>query len=485
MRYSNLSCAACIFLTVFLLGGLFALPCHGQTTKWVAQTGGSDANDGNTEATAYATLQFAIDNSTSGTAGTPSVINVKDGTYGITGQSNQDNYATAILIEDLDYLTIQAVSGHEPVVKPVTEGNIVSISIDNCDHLVIDNIDSDQTVAQFDNWHVFDSDDLTVRNSTFEGGEDGIDFNTSLTTALIESNAFLDINTGSGDEVLDFTDASYSDIVIQDNLFENTYRQTTIYPPGGSTASGFVIRRNMMDGTTSQEAIRLIGAADVTVENNVIMNSMQQGIYIDSGCSDINVWHNTFFNNDQEDGGNGEIRTKVTTADIVIKNNIIYGNGVNPAFETSAASLPGEDYNLVFNTVDGSFAFGPNTMTGTNPLFVNTTAGSEDLHLQVASPAIDAGTDLGVTDDKDQAPRPSGSDPDMGAYEYQQGFNIDDYCDPCGDWKNHGEYVSCVAHAVNEAVENGDITEEEGDEIVSEAAESDIGKKGYTPPGCD
>jgi hypothetical protein len=39
-----------------------------QTTKWDDQNYGSDANDGNSEATAYATLQFAIDNSMSGTS---------------------------------------------------------------------------------------------------------------------------------------------------------------------------------------------------------------------------------------------------------------------------------------------------------------------------------------------------------------------------------------------------------------------------------
>jgi len=57
-------------------------------------------------------------------------------------------------------------------------------------------------------------------------------------------------------------------------------------------------------------------------------------------------------------------------------------------------------------------------------------------------------------------------------------------CDPCFDWRNHGEYVRCIAHAVNDLTEQGHLTEEEGDEIVSSAARSDIGKKGHTPPEC-
>ena len=49
---------------------------------------------------------------------------------------------------------------------------------------------------------------------------------------------------------------------------------------------------------------------------------------------------------------------------------------------------------------------------------------------------------------------------------------------PCNDdgWKNHGKYVRCVAHESEEFVFQGDITEEEGDALVSEAAQSQCGK---------
>ena len=57
-------------------------------------------------------------------------------------------------------------------------------------------------------------------------------------------------------------------------------------------------------------------------------------------------------------------------------------------------------------------------------------------------------------------------------------------CDPCFPWKNHGEFVRCVAHEVEALVTAGLITEEEGDALVSSAAQSDIGKKWYTPPEC-
>ena len=103
---------------VFACIAISALPLQAETTKWVDQSEGNDVNDGDTEATAYATLQKAIDSSVTGTAATRSIINVKNGTYGITGQTNQGGFATAILISGLDYLTIHAVPGHSPEVKP-------------------------------------------------------------------------------------------------------------------------------------------------------------------------------------------------------------------------------------------------------------------------------------------------------------------------------------------------------------------------------
>ncbi len=411
-----------------VLGTLALSPAIGQTTKWVDQAAGSDANDGNTEATAYAGLQFAIDNSTSGTAGTPSVINVKDGLYQTAGQV-ACSFTAGIVVRDLDYLTIQAVPGQEPVAQP-TSGT--SLSIENSTHIIIDNLDLDGSLAGFDRMHVCFSGDVTLKNSTVEFGVDGIDVETSHTGFLAENNVFSAL---TGDAV-DFSDGAYQDITIQDNTFTaNNRRPILIRNLGSLPIGGFIIRRNISFGTNNQEAFRLIGVDDVLVENNVIMNSFQQALYIDTfvstgtPSSNITVRHNTFFNSDQECFPavcNGEIRVKVFGADIIIQNNILVANGSNPVFETTAASLPGEDFNLIFNDTS-AFLYGANTIFG-DPLFVSTTPGSEDLRLTAASPAIEAAPDLGVTDDKDQGvrPAPAGTDPDMGAYE----FAPPEVCDP-------------------------------------------------------
>lgn len=58
-------------------------------------------------------------------------------------------------------------------------------------------------------------------------------------------------------------------------------------------------------------------------------------------------------------------------------------------------------------------------------------------------------------------------------------------CDPCFVWRNHGEYVRCVAHDAQIMVEQGLLSEDEGDHIVNQAAQSDVGKRGFVPSGCE
>lgn len=50
-------------------------------------------------------------------------------------------------------------------------------------------------------------------------------------------------------------------------------------------------------------------------------------------------------------------------------------------------------------------------------------------------------------------------------------------CDPGAEWKNHGQYVRCVAHETDALIEQGILTQEEGDALINSAAQSDVGKK--------
>jgi hypothetical protein len=83
----------------------------------------------------------------------------------------------------------------------------------------------------------------------------------------------------------------------------------------------------------------------------------------------------------------------------------------------------------------------------------------------------------GVPDSLDQCP-----DTPPGAIVDAQGCSIDQLV-PCsgprtgGQWKNHGQYVSSIAHVTKQFVEEGLITEGQRSAIVSAAAHSDCGRK--------
>lgn len=50
-------------------------------------------------------------------------------------------------------------------------------------------------------------------------------------------------------------------------------------------------------------------------------------------------------------------------------------------------------------------------------------------------------------------------------------------CDPTTVWRNHGQFVRCVAHEVDVLVAAGVISEEAGDALIVSAAQSNVGKK--------
>jgi hypothetical protein len=97
----------------------------------------------------------------------------------------------------------------------------------------------------------------------------------------------------------------------------------------------------------------------------------------------------------------------------VAKNNIFYDVGTSLLLEGVTAEW---DYNLYFNA--GGSGGGANDVTG-DPMFVD--AAGDDYHLQAGSPAIDAGTDVGVALDLEGNARPALSGYDIGPYEFQPG----------------------------------------------------------------
>ena len=77
----------------------------------------------------------------------------------------------------------------------------------------------------------------------------------------------------------------------------------------------------------------------------------------------------------------------------------------------------------------------------------------------------------GVPDDFDLC-----QDTAEGSIVDANGCAISQLCSPESNYKNHGQYVSCVAQVSEDFLLAGLITQEQKDAIVSEAAQSNIGK---------
>ncbi|WP_228517725.1 thrombospondin type 3 repeat-containing protein [Aliidiomarina indica] len=162
------------------------------------------------------------------------------------------------------------------------------------------------------------------------------------------------------------------------------------------------------------------------------------------------------------DGGGlagGMFRLETNTGTTFIDSD---GDGLSDAEELLLGTDP-------FNPdTDGDgFSDYEEVMAGTDPLDPND------------FPVVDADGD-GVVDTDDLCP-----DTASGALVDQFGCsgaqNVANACDCDGSaadvpWRNHGQYVSCVAKAQNAEVNNGLLTEEEGSALVSAAARSSCGK---------
>ena len=172
--------------------------------------------------------------------------------------------------------------------------------------------------------------------------------------------------------------------------------------------------------TASRQRSGIILAADddvvarnIIVRNNIIYgNQAGSGIVVRRTMRGVKIYHNTIVGNGGDGIQAGYTATGGTAEDIEIFNNIIgntqaggaYQINVNPAVAINVSLsnnlyFPGQALNNVSD---------PSPVVD-DPQFVD--AANNDYHLQVTSPAIDAGMDLGLSY--------NGPAPDLGAFELE------------------------------------------------------------------
>jgi len=228
---------------------------------------------------------------------------------------------------------------------------------------------------------------------------------------------------------------SSSNVVFEDNEVYNGIGDL-VYLREGSHDN--IVRWNHIHGTTSMRSSNAVmmrqGANNNRVYGNLIVRVSVaiQISDVDGVTTGNKIYNNTI---DNRDISTETIYVRGSHTNTEIKNNIIYTNNGSGdyALWVNTAGMVTSNYNRWYNTGTGptwywvgtsytqsqfsnyKTASGQdrNSSTG-DPGFVS----SSDRHLSSGSPCIDAGTNVGVTEDYDGTMIPQGSAPDVGAYEY-------------------------------------------------------------------
>jgi hypothetical protein len=165
--------------------------------------------------------------------------------------------------------------------------------------------------------------------------------------------------------------------------------------------------------------------SNMLISNNFFYNHANSPVIAGNSATDLLIYNNSFYNNILA------IYTMLSTVDI--KNNI-FMNHLSYCIGFLVGDAVTADYNLYYNNTaiatiitdttystlaDWQAAGYDANSVEEDPLFVSTTADSEDLHLQSGSPAIDAGNDLSASliTDYDNEDRPYNNVFDIGGDE--------------------------------------------------------------------
>jgi hypothetical protein len=154
--------------------------------------------------------------------------------------------------------------------------------------------------------------------------------------------------------------------------------------------------------------------SDLVFENNIFAHGGAWGMCVHQ-IQNVTAVHNVFADIQYHgigfrDGASG-----------VVRNNIFYDAGSN-YWASDGGSVVGS-HNLLYAS-EGLIdpADFPDDLVNLDPHFAD--PAGDDYHILAGSPAIDAGMNVGVATDLEGTPRPQGSRPDIGAYEFTPALEL-------------------------------------------------------------
>lgn len=218
--------------------------------------------------------------------------------------------------------------------------------------------------------------------------------------------------------------------------------------------SGLGLRLEKCTVHGGNRGVNIDSGATVTMYNCLVRNNSGDGIVISNG--NATIYQCTIADNGDDGIDAGD--DSATVINSIIANNADFGFSRQSDGDGTFSHF----YNLLYNNSSGNHN-GTSPASGevnSDPLFV----GGNDYHLQVGSPAIDAGLNLAgtVDDDLNGVARPQSSAHDMGSYEYVDTSSIY-YVRTNGSDSNSGTGTSSseawrtVSHAATQSLSPGDI----------------------------
>lgn len=195
--------------------------------------------------------------------------------------------------------------------------------------------------------------------------------------------------------------------------------------PYSETARDVIFEQNTCINTDAQspgevgQGFMITGASNLTFRNNVVQAYRHFDLV---GSTNLSIVNNVLTGLlSSTDIFNPSVVSMTGSPNITFKNNAVYNPRGHIIYPEDSISKQGLDvgYNSAYRS-DGKALWDPpypHDLWGVNPLFVN--PGLGDFRLQPNSPLIDAGTPRAdVPSDFYGTPRPQGSAPDIGIYEY-------------------------------------------------------------------
>ncbi len=294
---------------------------------------------------------------------------------------------------------------------------------------------------------------VTIRDNTVtNAGNDGIDAHGSA--VIVAGNRVYDTRDRG-------INAENGALTITNNTVHNTdgdgvrtagsstqveIRGNTVYSTGndGIDARGDVIAishnavsgcadngiRSEGDESARIEANRVLsngvglavrGAPVFTITNNVIGDHITASAEL-TGTGTGFLYHNTLVGSST--GAQGAGLAVLDPLTLILANNIVVSHNVGISATAGATLIA--SHTLLWGNNDDPVS--STTVILAPPLFVD--PARQDYHLLPDSPAVDAGTDVGVNSDVDGDPRPTGPLPDVGADEFPAALSVTKQASP-------------------------------------------------------